>query len=329
MLVVGENGSGKTNLLEAIHVATQGFSPRTRADGQLVRFGAETARVAVLVDGARRAEIEVAIARGQGKRARLNGETLRAAEQLRSSFPTLVFTPDRLVVVKGAPGARRAYLDRALTRLFPARADLPLSYGEALGQRNACLRKIGIGLSTRDALAPWDAQVAELGAALQEARREALELLSPPFAAAAAALGLPSCELDYSGEPLSEDALAQRLPRDLERGTTGCGPHLDEIVVRAGDRELRSFGSQGEQRTAVLALLLGEARLLAEREAAAGAPLLLLDDVLSELDRGRRQALAAELAGLGQALVTATSENALPTRADQVVYVRPGTAEVV
>lgn len=327
VLVVGENGSGKTNLLEALHVATQGFSPRTRADTQLIRFGAEVARVTVETDGPRQAEIEVMVARGQGKRARLNGEVLRAAEQLRSSFPTLVFTPDRLIVVKGGPGARRAYLDRVLARMLPARADLPLVYGEALGQRNACLRKIALGLSTKDALSPWDEQVVALGAVLQDARREVLALLAQPFAGAASELGLDGCELEYTGEQLTAGALEFRLPRDLERGATGCGPHLDEIVVRAGDRELRSYGSQGEQRTAVLALLLAEASLLAER--GEGAPLLLLDDVLSELDRGRRQALAGRLAGLGQALVTATSESALPTSVDQVIYVRPGTAEAV
>lgn len=326
MLVVGANGSGKTNLLESVHVGTQGFSPRTRADAQLIRFGADSARVAVVVQRQRsNAEVEVAIVRGEGKRARMNGAALQATEQLRSELPTLVFTPDRLVVVKGGPAVRRAYLDRTLSRLLPARANLPIAYGEALGQRNACLRKIGLRLSTNEALSPWDEQVATLGASLQLVRRQAIELLSPRFADAAAVFGLDGCRLEYTGDTLTAELLAQRLGRDLERGTTSCGPHLDEILICAESRELRSFGSQGEQRAAVLALLIAEAELLMEQTG--GPPILLLDDVLSELDGARRQALVERLAVLGQTIVTATSESTLPVKADQVVRVSEGRAE--
>ena len=138
MLAVGENGAGKTNLLEALHVGTQGFSPRTRNDVQLVRFGAEAGRIELAGDrGGTRLEVEVTLRPGDAKRAQLNGATLRAAEQLRSEMATLVFTPDRLVVVKGGPAARRAYFDRVLGRLFPARAGLPQEYQSALAQRNA------------------------------------------------------------------------------------------------------------------------------------------------------------------------------------------------
>ncbi len=325
MLVAGPNGAGKTNLVEAIHVGTQAFSPRTRADAQLIRFGSAAARVALQ---ARRrgndVSVEIAIVRGEGKRTRLNGAALPAADQLRSELPTLVFTPDRLVVVKGGPAVRRAYIDRTLTRLLPARTDLPRAYGEALGQRNASLRKIALGLSTKEALSPWNEQVATLGASLQEARTRSIELLSPRFAEVGAALGLLDCRLEYSAEPLTVQLLEQRLARDLERGTTGAGPHLDEIVVLAKGRELRSFGSQGEQRTAVLSLLLAEAELLTERNS--GPPLLLLDDVLSELDMRRRESLLERLRELGQTIVTATSESTLPAPADQIIRVSEGRA---
>jgi DNA replication and repair protein RecF len=328
VLVAGPNGAGKTNLVEAVHVGTQAFSPRTRADAQLIRFGSTAARVALR---ARRRSndvtVEVAIVRGEGKRTRLNGAALSATDQLRSELPTLVFTPDRLVVVKGGPGVRRAYIDRTLTRLLPTRASLPRAYGEALGQRNAGLRKIALGLSTKEALSPWSEQVATLGASLQDARRRSIEMLSPRFADVGTALGLPDCMLEYAAESLTVQILEQRLARDLERGTTSAGPHLDEIVVLAKGRELRSFGSQGEQRTAVLALLLAEAELLTERDN--GAPLLLLDDVLSELDAGRRESLVERLRELGQTIVTATSESALPVQADQVVRVSEGSARAV
>src|SRR5213079_538915 len=191
VLVTGPNGAGKTNLLESLHVGTQGFSPRTRADAQLVRFGRDAARVALRGERAGApVELEVTLELGSGKRASLNGARLRAAEQLRTEVATLVFTPDRLVVVKGGPAARRAYFDRALGRGTPTLAALPAEYGAAVAQRNAALRRVTIGASSRDAVAPWTERVAELGAALVTARAEAITALSPPFAERADELGL-------------------------------------------------------------------------------------------------------------------------------------------
>src|SRR5581483_2279778 len=187
-------------------------------------------------------------------------------------------------VVKGSPAARRAYVDRVLGRLTPARAGLPAAYGAALAQRNAALRRAAAGLSSRDAVAPWTERVVALGAELVAARCDALELLGPPFAERAGELGLPQAALRYEGEPPTRAALEERLERDVERGATSLGPHLDDVVLLSGARELRSFGSQGEQRLAILALLLAEAELVAARRGV--PPLLLLDDVLSELDPG-------------------------------------------
>jgi len=320
VLVTGPNGAGKTNLLESLHVGTQGFSPRTRADAQLVRLGRDAARIALRGDrDGTPVDLEVTLELGSGKRASLNGARLRAAELLRSEVSTLVFTPDRLVVVKGGPAARRAYFDRVLGRLSPARAGLPAEYGAAVGQRNAALRRVAQGLSSRDALAPWNEQVAGLGAGLVEARAEVVSLLQPRFRACADELGLPDGELAYAGEPPTIEQLDARTERDLERGTTGLGPHLDDVGVLAGGRDLRAFGSQGEQRLAVLALLLGEAELLADRRGV--TPLLLLDDVLSELDPTRRRILADRLRVSGQTLVTSASRNALPGDPAQTIEV--------
>ncbi len=321
--MVGRNGVGKTNLLESLHVGTQGFSPRTRTDAQLIRFGERAARIAVHgTRGTVPVQIELTLEAGAGKRAKLNGAALRAAEQLRTETATLVFTPDRLGVVKGAPAVRRAYFDRALGRLAPARAQLSAEYGAAVAQRNASLRRVAGGFSTRAALAPWTEQVAELGTELVAARRETLASLGPGFAERADELGLAGAELRYAGEAPTVAALDERLDRDLERGVTGLGPHLDDIVLAAGTRELRSFGSQGEQRLAVLALLLAEAELITSRRGV--PPLLLLDDVLSELDPGRRRILAARVAGAGQALITATDAAMLPAEPNQLLEVMPG-----
>jgi DNA replication and repair protein RecF len=330
VLVTGPNGAGKTNLLESLHVGTQGFSPRTRTDAQLVRFGREASRIALRGDRAGVGlDLEVTLELGSGKRATLNGAKLRAAEQLRSEVSTLVFTPDRLVVVKGGPAARRAYFDRVLGRLAPARASLSAEYGAAVGQRNAALRRVAQGVSSRDALAPWDDQVSRLAARLVAGRHETVAALQPRFAERAGELGLRRGELRYDGVAPTADELAERVHRDLERGATGAGPHLDDLGVLSADRDLRTFGSQGEQRLAVLALLLGEAEVLEERRGT--RPLLLLDDVLSELDGDRRRALAERLRAGGQALVTSASRGALPGEPAQTLEVaqrEDGTSEV-
>src|SRR5262249_39076117 len=154
---------------------TQGFSPRTRVDAQLVRFGERAGRIALRGQRSDAAvELELTLQVGEGKRAKLNGAPLRAAEQLRTEVATLVFTPDRLAVVRGGPAVRRAYFDRAFGRLAPARAQLSTDYGAALAQRNAALRRISGGFSARDALTPWTEQVAALGRELVEARGDVL-----------------------------------------------------------------------------------------------------------------------------------------------------------
>jgi DNA replication and repair protein RecF len=321
VLVVGRNGVGKTNLLESLHLATQGFSPRTRHDAQLIRFGESAARVALT--GRRETtpvDVMLTLREGQAKEARLNGVRLPSAESLRRELHTLVFTPDRLAVVKGAPAARRAYFDRTLARLLPARASAPQDYLAALAQRNAALRRVQLGLSDRTALEPWTERVAALGAELVAARRAAIDRLQPSFGERAGELGLDAAHLAYDAEPPTVAALEARLRRDVERGSTGIGPHLDDVLVGSGDRDLRRFGSQGEQRLAVLSLLLAEADLLET------PPLLLLDDVLSELDPGRRQVLAERIAGMGQTMITATHASALPAEPAQLVEVEAGSA---
>ncbi len=321
--MTGPNGAGKTNLLESLHVGTQGFSPRTRADQQLIRIGAAGARVALEGDrDGRTLALEVTLQQS-GKRAKLNGAPLRSVDQLRSEVSALVFTPDRLAVVKGGPAARRAYFDRTLGRLLPGRAPLPIEYAAAVGQRNAALRRVAFGASTRDAVAPWTEQVAALGASLVSSRREAIDLIAAAFVERAGELGLPAAALDYTGEPPTVAALEARLERDLERGVTGLGPHLDDVTIRSGERDLRTFGSQGEQRLAVLALLLAEAEVLAERRGT--LPLVLLDDVLSELDASRRRTLAERIGKVGQAIVTATGAEALPLEPAQLLEVTPGS----
>jgi DNA replication and repair protein RecF len=321
VLIVGENGAGKTNLLEAIHLGTQGFSPRTRSDVQLLRFGEPAAAVSLALTEARvEHAVEIRIGAATGRTAELDGSRLASTDALRRAFPTLVFTPDRLSVIKGGPAVRRAYFDRVLSRLHPARAELSGDYAATVAQRNAALRRVGLGLSPRSALEPWTRRVSELGETLVESRRELIAALAPGFAERLSELGLPEGSLSYPAEPPTVAALERRLDADIANGTTGIGPHRDDVLIEAGSRDLRGFGSQGQQRLALLALLLAEAALLPS------SPLLLLDDVLSELDARRRAILARHVSLLEQTLITATQRSALPAEPSQIVEVSPGQA---
>jgi DNA replication and repair protein RecF len=224
--------------------------------------------------------------------------------------------------VKAGPAVRRAYFDRTLARLAPARATLAAEYGAAVAQRNAALRRVSAGFSTRAAVDPWTTRVLELGSELVASRLELLAALEPGFATTAEELGLPDAQLVYEGEPPTRATLEAAIERDLDRGTTGVGPHLHDVRIVSSQRDLRAFGSQGEQRLAVLALLLAEAAQIADRRGY--TPLLLLDDVLSELDPQRRRILADRVRAGGQTLVTSTTAAALPGEPAQLLEVTPG-----
>jgi DNA replication and repair protein RecF len=326
VLLHGPNGAGKTNLLEALHVGTQGFSPRARRDRQLIRFGADAARVRLSGMLAENTfTTDVTLTRGDARRVELNGARLSSGDRLRHELVTLVFTPDRLAVVKGGPATRRAYLDRVVGRLLPSRAAAASEYASALGQRNAGLRRVRAGLSSLEALAPWTESVAALGDMLVRSRVDAIDMLAPAFAEAAGELGVSAATIAYEGEPTSAEQLSARAQLDLERGVTGAGPHLHDLRIEAGGRDLRTFGSQGEQRVAVLALVLAEADALRARHDV--SPLVLLDDVLSELDGDRRRSLARMIERGSQAVVTATAAAALPAEPAQSLSVSPGEVQ--
>lgn len=318
--LVGSNGVGKTNLLEALYFALTGRSFRTSDRRELIPFGGSLARAEATVrDDVAEHRLLAAVSRTEGRRHLLDGAAADPQTLARHRPPVAVFSPDRMALVKGPPGERRAHLDGYVTARWPARAELRQRYGQALAQRNALLARIAAGRGAERELEVWDAALATTAAELIAARAEAVGELADPFAAAAAELGLPgAAELRYrpraeGGSDEIRVGLAERRAADLRLGRTSWGPHLDELELATGGRSLRRYGSQGQQRTGLLALLF------AEREAlhAAGRPLplLLLDDVMSELDPERRERLVARLEPGGQALLTAAAEESLPDRA--------------
>jgi len=322
----GPNGAGKTNFLEGLYFACTGRSCRTANEREIVRFGADAARVAVSCraeDGLH--ELTVGFGPGQPKRMRADGAPVERLLDVPGRPLVSVFLPDRLELIKGAPALRRAHLDQFVAALWPARAGTRRAYAQALGQRNALLSRVRAGHAGRGALATWDAQLARCGVALMQDRARAADELSASFPRLSAALRLDG-EPTVSYRPRSRatepeqlaEELGERVDSDLERGFTGHGPHRDDLAILREGRELRAFGSQGQQRLALLALLLAERETIAAHRD--GPPLMLLDDVMSELDRDRREALVELLrARRGQAVITTTDLEHVPGAGDDGV----------
>jgi DNA replication and repair protein RecF len=318
-VVLGANGAGKTNLLEALYFGCTGRSCRTANDRELVRFGAGTTRVVVTAEGEDGIhELAVGFTPGEPKRMSVDGASVERLLDSPHRPLVSVFLPDRLDLIKGAPALRRAHLDQFVTALWPARAASRRAYAGALAQRNALLARIRDGRGSRSSVEPWDRQLAVHAIELMANRRQAVGLVAEPFAELADRLGLDGEPgLRYRPRSGADDAeafvaeLADRLEGDLERGFTGHGPHRDDLLVSREDRELRVYGSQGQQRLGLLALLLAERAAIAHLRPT--VPLLLLDDVLSELDAGRRAALVDFLSDSGgQALITTTDLDQMP-----------------
>ena len=318
--LVGPNGAGKTNLLEALYFALTGRSFRTADRRELIPFGGQFARAEARVRDENGVEHRflASVSRAEGRRHLLDGSAASPSVLTHSRPPVAVFSPDRLTLIKGPPGERRAHLDHYAAARWAARAQLRQRYGQALAQRNALLARLAGGGGSGD-LEVWDATLAAAAAELVAARAEAAAELAGPFAQAALELGLEKgVTLEYAprapgGAEEIRAGLAERREADLRLGRTSWGPHLDELKIAMDGRALRRYGSQGQQRTALLALLFAEREAL--RAAGRAAPLLLLDDVMSELDPERRERLVDRIGDDGQALITAAAEESVPARA--------------
>jgi DNA replication and repair protein RecF len=326
-VVHGPNGVGKSNLLEALYFGCTGRSPRTRNERELVSFAEQTTRVVVRCEEAAE-QHELSVGYGPGPDSaravkRMTADGAPVERLLDVGFRPLlsVFEPDRLELLKGAPSVRRAHLDQLVTGIWPTRASDRREYSRVLAQRNALLARIRSGRASDATLAVWDRELALAALTLREHRSTAVELLRDPFRERAALLGLNGdAALEYRPRSRAADAdefvaeLQSRLPSDLERGFTGHGPHRDELALLRDGRELRVYGSQGEQRLALLALLLAERSVLAEQRGR--TPLMLLDDVMSELDAERRELLSGELSSGGQSVIATTDLAHVPGAAD-------------
>ena len=342
--LIGRNGAGKTNVLEAIQIIARGDSPRARDDAELVRWGASSSRISAhveRVDDARTVDI-VLFSPPVGERRRprrylLDGAGKRADEAI-GELAVVAFFPEDVQLLAEAPSARRRYLDAMVGQVHRRhRADLR-AYQRVLEQRNALLRALRDAGRPAAELAFWDGELIRLAAAISIRRLEAVRELVAPFRAAAARFsGTDALSVAYAsqveGDTILEREgayralLEQKRDRELWQGTTLVGPHREDLAVSALGRALPTFASRGEQRSAVLALKLAEASWIQQR--IGELPVFLLDDVLSELDHDRRRALVDALPAGAQALLTAAFEAGIPEQlVDRADIVRVGDGAI-
>lgn len=342
-LVVGPNAAGKTNLLEALGLLGNGRSHRAAADGELISWGADFARLeASVVNGSGPTTLEVVLGRtGEGarKRIRVNG-VARRASALAAALPVVLFAPEDMLLVIGSPSLRRAVLDGLVVQLEPASAATLATYGRALTQRNNLLRAVRDGTAARDELRFWDDVICTDGGRIVEWRRAALETLAGPLAAAHREIAPDEEPLSLryvTNSPAAEGEMAEATLRrrlaetsdkELWNGATLVGPHRDDVSFDIGARQMAGVASRGQQRSAILALKLGQLEVLHAR--AGRPPLLLLDDVFSELDPDRRAHLVRRIGELPQAFVTTTTVDDLDpalVAASSTWQVSPGRLE--
>ncbi|MEJ5169813.1 MAG: DNA replication/repair protein RecF [Fimbriimonadales bacterium] len=331
----GSNAQGKTNFLEALYLLSTTRLLRGSREGEAIREGEQTAVVAAEVLGSR-TEVSMKLERGAAKRASLNGLPLRRAADVIGRLPSVCASLLDLPILTGEPSVRRSFMDLELSQLSGLYLHHLAQYKRALEQRNALLRSAQEASVPAEAFEPWEHQMAEHGAPLRAARTRFWADLEPLAADVQRHMGSgESLRLAYQPKDPASDpgGLLEQLLRsrtvDVARGTTTVGPHRDDVLIEVGGRDARLYGSQGQQRTAALAIKLGTLEL--ERRERGLPPLLLLDDILSDLDETRRARLAEwVLERAGQAVLTCTDlELVAPSvvRRARLFLVRSGRVE--
>lgn len=332
-VVVGENAAGKTNLLEALYLLACAKSFRADREKEMVRWGEPVAKVsAELTRGATHHEVSVRMEAGERsvKKATTIDGKRRPTRELLRNFPMVLFSADDSRLIDGSPGRRRRALDLAISQASSNYQSALSRYGRVVASRNRLLEEIASGEASGDELDFWDEQLVASGQVIVDERQAFVNDINESLTDAYRAIAedtRPNERLQLSYEPLVADmsvAIPERRRQDLAVGTTTAGPHRDDWRLLLGNRPLASFGSGGEFRSAVLALRQTEGQWLGQRLGV--APILLLDDVFSELDAGRRTAL---LAGLpqSQVIITTPEPQLLSTafrKQAEIIEITPG-----
>ena len=313
----GNNAQGKTNILEAVYLTCTGRSHRTVHDKEMIKNGADFARVAI---EARRSDglhdVEIVLSHMGRRRVKVAGNTVSKSGELLGHITGVLFAPEDLRMVKDGPAERRRFVDMELSQLRPAYYYALQRYARALKQRAALLKEAAVTMKAPDTMDMYDRQLAEAGAVIMDMRRSFIEKLSVKASeihegVSGGAENLrveycPSIVSDASGRELADEierVLHQARASDLRRQITANGPHRDDVKMLLDGMDARAYGSQGQVRTCALSMKLSELAIMTDESGE--APVLMLDDVMSELDPGRRRMLLKRLEGV-QTFVTCT-----------------------
>lgn len=324
-VIYGENAQGKTNLLEAVWLFTGERSFRGAKDASLVAKDRENAEISLEFTGEDRTQEAKIHILGGRRTCELNGVAKKSCSALMGAFCAVIFSPEHLSLIQDGPAARRRFMDAALCQYRPAYAGLLGEYHRALGQRNALLKDIPRHAELLGTLDIWDEKLAKLGEAVARERGAYLEKLKGPAAGFYEGMcsGRETMDFRYaeSAGNLAE-ALKSARREDVLTGHTSVGPHRDDIAVFISGMDARAYGSQGQKRSAVLSLKLAEARLL--EEAYGEKPVILLDDVLSELDTGRREYLLNHLGSFQVFITCCVPQEARPQKQGALFRMQSG-----
>lgn len=324
-LLIGDNAQGKTNLLESVYLAAVGKSHRTNKDQDLVRWSADFFRIRLAVNkGPSVLNLEINYSRDKRKQYKINGVPKNKLAELLGNFNAVLFAPEHLMLVKGSPQERRRFLDAEISQTNPLYYHNLQEYLRVVVQRNNCL-KATKGKKVQETLAVWDSQLVETGIKLILKRVEVLKKLNPLARLVHRKItnGKENLEIIYkstlgeiSGLSVEEiralffERIKENFQQEIVRGFSLVGPHRDDLLLRVNDYELRLYGSQGQQRTTALALKMAELEFI--RAETGQYPVLLLDDVMSELDYNRRMFLLESIQDRVQTFVTATGTDCFP-----------------
>lgn len=305
----GDNAQGKTNLLEAVYVSGTSRSHKGTRDKDLIRFGRDEAHIRLFF---RRDELshrlDIHLRRGRAKGVAIDGTPIRRLGELFGMLHVVFFSPEDLTIIKNGPAERRRFMDLQMSQLDRGYYSLLVSYNRLLQERNNLLKQISFQPALKDTLDGWDRQLVDAGREIVRRREEFLGRVSGMMREIHGSLtgGGEDIQVIYErhveGRDFEEELLARR-ERDIRLGTTTAGPHRDDIAFLVNDTDIRRYGSQGQQRTAALSLKLSQIRLI--REMTGENPVLLLDDVLSELDHNRQNYLLESISEV-QTLISCT-----------------------
>ena len=328
-IIYGKNAQGKTNALEAIYLFSIGKSFRTQQERELIHFDEQIAKVEIVYDDSKREnKIEFSVRKDKKKQIKINGVPIQKMSELIGCFAVVLFSPDELNLTKGSPNARRRFLDIAASQLYPKYYHFLKRYNKILYQRNNLIKKLRYDRheNLKDTLAVWDEKLVEYGMMVISYRKKLVEALAQHAQKIHREISGENLLLDYKTPFSTKEEFAQKLhssfAREIEMGFTLYGPHKDDLEIMVSGKDIKTYGSQGQHRSAVLALKFAQADFI--QELTGENPVLLLDDIMSELDSHRRAYLSEKIKNK-QVIITCTDADNLSERVDaNIILVNNG-----